>query len=172
MNLSEKARRYAIKLHADTNHLYDGQPYYVHLNMVVFFAQKYIHLVSQDNQDIVLAACWLHDTIEDCRVTYNDISSEFGEEVAEIVYALTNEKGKTRKERANEKYYQGIRDNGLAVFVKICDRMANVQYSKKNKSNMFFVYKKENLAFKQEMHHPIYSRMLSNLDSLINENKY
>lgn len=54
------------------------------------------------------------------------------EDVADIVYAVTNEKGKNRSERANEKYYQGIRENKLAVIVKICDRLANALYSKIN----------------------------------------
>jgi hypothetical protein len=48
---------------------------------------------------------------------------------AEIVYALTNEKGRTRHERAGEKYYKGIRETPYAPFVKLCDRLANVTYS-------------------------------------------
>jgi hypothetical protein len=34
-----------------------------------------------------------------------------------------------------------------AVFVKLCDRIANVQYSKMTKSRMFEMYKKENDNF-------------------------
>ncbi|MBR1412444.1 MAG: hypothetical protein IJ577_04880, partial [Prevotella sp.] len=45
------------------------------------------------------------------------------------VYALTNEKGRTRAERAGEKYYQGIRETPYAPFVKLCDRLANITYS-------------------------------------------
>ena len=37
---------------------------------------------------------------------------------AEIVYALTNDKGRTRKERAGEHYYAGIRETPYAPFVK------------------------------------------------------
>ena len=48
---------------------------------------------------------------------------------AEIVYALTNEKGRTRAERANERYYEGIRQTPYAPFVKLCDRLANVTYA-------------------------------------------
>jgi hypothetical protein len=47
----------------------------------------------------------------------------------EIVYALTNDKGRTRAERAGEKYYKGIRETPYAPFVKLCDRLANVSYS-------------------------------------------
>ena len=48
---------------------------------------------------------------------------------AEIVYALTNDKGRTRAERAGEKYYQGIRETPYAPFVKLADRLANITYS-------------------------------------------
>jgi len=68
--------------------------------------------------------------------------------VADIIYAVSNEKGKNRKERANDKYYEGIRQTEGASFVKICDRIANVQYSKMTGSKMFEMYKKENEHFK------------------------
>jgi hypothetical protein len=48
---------------------------------------------------------------------------------SEIVYALTNEKGRNRKERAGKRYYEGIRNTPYAPFVKMCDRMANIRYS-------------------------------------------
>ena len=94
--LVSKAREYATLQHFKTNHKYDGQPYDVHLQMVYDFACKYVHLLP-DNKTIseVLAACWVHDVIEDCRQTYNDVKNVLGERVADIAYALTNEKGKT-----------------------------------------------------------------------------
>jgi hypothetical protein len=95
-------------------------------------------------QEACLVAAWGHDLIEDCRVSYNDVKTHLGQEAADIVYAVTNEKGKNRAERANEKYYQGIRETPGAVFVKLCDRIANVQYSKMTKSRMFEMYSKEN----------------------------
>jgi (p)ppGpp synthase/HD superfamily hydrolase len=92
-------------------------------------------------------ACFGHDLIEDTRVTYNDVKSVLGHYVADLVYALTNEKGKTRKERANDKYYEGIRSEKYGIFVKMCDRIANVEYSKMSGSRMFEMYKKENEDF-------------------------
>ena len=40
------------------------------------------------------------------------------------MYALTNEKGRTRAERAGVKYYEGIRAVPYAPMVKLADRMA------------------------------------------------
>lgn len=63
-----------------------------------------------------------------------EIKRKLEEQVPEIVYALTNEKGRNRKERANETYYKGIRDTRFASFIKMCDRLANIQYT------MMFVF--------------------------------
>lgn len=139
--------QWCIDQHKNTNHFYDTYlPYEFHLRMVVNVAEDFIHLPENRWSDLKLA-CWGHDLIEDTRVSYNDCRKVLGEYVADIIYAVTNEKGKIRSERANGKYYQGIIDTPGAVFVKLCDRIANVQYSKMTKSRMFETYKKENAEF-------------------------
>jgi len=143
-----------LKQHKDTNHMYDTYlPYEFHLRMVSNVAQEFIKYVPNHNdgetsfRDDVILAAWGHDLIEDTRTSYNDVREVLGHTPAEIIYAVSNEKGKTRKERANDKYYQGIRSTPGAVFVKLCDRIANVQYSKMSGSRMFEMYKKENPNF-------------------------
>jgi len=148
MNIVEKSKKYACESHANTNHYYDfDKPYSTHLNMVYNIAKHFISLVNDEDQDNVLAACWTHDIIEDARQTYDDVLKNTNKTIADITYALTNEKGKNRKERANNKYFEGIRNIPNSSFVKLCDRIANVTYSKKNKSPMFIKYKKENSIF-------------------------
>lgn len=44
-------------------------------------------------------------------------------------YYFDLSKGRTRAERAGEKYYQGIRETPYAPFVKLADRLANITYS-------------------------------------------
>ena len=63
---------------------------------------------------------------EKTQVRYNEEQALLA---TEIVYALTNDKGRTRAERAGEKYYKGIRETPYAPFVKLCDRLANITYS-------------------------------------------
>ena len=157
--------QWCIDQHRNTNHFYDTYlPYEFHLRMVNQVAQDFRHLLD-DTKDYytgepiinpiiqvsLVKACmlatWGHDLIEDTRVSYNDVKEQLGQEAADIIYAVTNEKGKTRKERANEMYYEGIRNTPGAVFVKLCDRIANVQYSKMTGSRMFEMYKKENRSF-------------------------
>ena len=168
--MNSKIIAFAIEAHQNTNHLYDGKPYSVHLALVVAYAQKYIDKVPEHYQENVINACWLHDTIEDTRNTYNDIKTISNETVANIVYAVTNEKGKNRKERANDKYYQGIILEPFARFVKLCDRLANVKYSVDTNSRMKEVYRKENDHFIKSLFDKDtfnYEDMLSELHSLL-----
>ncbi len=175
--MNTKIISFAIEAHQSTNHLYDQNPYSVHLAIVVSYAQKYIYLLPENLQDDVISACWLHDTIEDCRLTYNDLAQETNTNVAEIVFAVTNEKGKNRKERANAKYYEGIRNTAGAIFVKLCDRLANVKYSKDTSSRMLEVYKNEYPEFIKalfpdnlngENEKMLYYPILKDLEEIIN----
>lgn len=149
--LITKAKNYAIKCHTETNHKYDGKPYETHLQMVVDYACKYAYLIGDNVLEAVIASAWTHDTIEDCRQTYNDVKTELGVQVAEITYALTNEKGRSRKERANSFYYDGIRNTPFAGYVKLCDRLANAKYSKQQGSRMIEAYRKEHKHFMAEL---------------------
>lgn len=142
---------FAIQSHASVNQEYDGLPYSVHLCMVYSQAIQFIKHIPPYKRVDVLNAVWLHDTIEDCRLTYNDILKISNKEVAEMVYALSNEKGRNRKERANANYYKGIRETEFATFIKLCDRLANVIYSRETKSRMFEVYKNENQDFLNQL---------------------
>ena len=148
MKLSEEAKAYAIRCHEETNHLYDQKPYAFHLSMVAEVAERFMDgRFTEREKELIRAGCWVHDVIEDCRQSYSDVRSKVGENVAEIAYALTNDKGRTRKERAGAKYYKGIRETPLAAFVKFCDRIANVEYSKETGSRMQHTYRRELAGF-------------------------
>lgn len=163
-DLLQKAMEYAVKCHADVNQVYDRQyPYSHHLSMVVGVAQDFIHLIPEQYRNDVLAACWCHDLIEDARQTYNDVKDNTNSLVADIVYAVTTEKGKTRADRANDQYYAGIRNQSFATFVKICDRIANYEYSATTKSSMFAKYSAEMPHFKEQLYAEEYDLMFRRL---------
>ena len=132
-------RESAHQIHASVNQTYDGHPYALHLDMVADVVRQYGHAVCAVEADVVplLFGAYFHDSIEDARLTYGDVTrtarrwmtDEQALTAAEIVYALTNDKGRTRAERAGEKYYQGIRETPYAPFVKLADRVANITYS-------------------------------------------
>ena len=164
----ERAKEFAAYHHGLTNHLYDGEPYFTsHLQDVNDEFHRWKHLLPEENHSVAEAAGWVHDTIEDTRVTFNDVCHALGEEVAEIAYALTNEKGKTRKERANEKYYRGIQERPLAVFIKLCDRLANVRRGINKNGKMVEKYRQEQSTFKEYLLNHTFSEMFRELDVLL-----
>ena len=146
-------RKKAAQVHEDVNQHYDEHPYFYHLNKVATHVIEYLPFIIENEEDIlpVLFGAYFHDSIEDARLTYNDvkkIAKEYMSEAqatlaVEIVYALTNEKGRNRHERANEKYYEGIRDTKYAPLVKACDRLSNYQFAKATKSRMVKMYESE-----------------------------
>jgi len=140
--LVEICRNYACERHAFVNQKYDGKPYSFHLEMGVSFFHKYSYLLTEYEKPFAEGGLWCHDIIDDARETYNDTKRVCGEIVANIAFALSNEKGKTPEERENQKYYDGILECGrLAIYDKICDRLANGTYSKSQGSGMYKKYK-------------------------------
>ena len=134
----------AAQCHAAVNQTYDGYlPYAFHLRLTASYALRFLPLLQLDEAqgETVLAAAYFHDTLEDARLSYNDLNALLNRlkdehqlrldvrAAAEAVYALTNDKGRTRAERAGEAYYKGIRETPFAPFLKMCDRLANLRYS-------------------------------------------
>lgn len=85
-NLIEQARAFAIEAHRQINHRrkYSAQPYDVHLKAVADLVAS----VTANPQ--MLAAAWLHDTVEDTAVTLDQVRDNFGAEVAALVADLTD----------------------------------------------------------------------------------
>ena len=158
----DEIRAAAHELHDSVNQIYgDGLPYGFHLDMVVEAVEEFGHLVcvSEDDMIPLFFGAFFHDTIEDTRQSYNDVmrrarkwmTEEQSLMATEIVYALTNDKGRTRAERAGEKYYKGIREIPYATFVKLCDRLSNITYSCSVDNGRRGERMRE--VYKGEMHH-------------------
>jgi len=147
-------QEWAYGLHTATNHKYGKHEYSYHLKMAESFGSKYQHLLydySVEYIKAIICAIPCHDLIEDVRVSWNDVYKFTKSKVTtDIVYAVTNEKGKTRKERANSKYYRGIRNTPGAIFVKLCDRLANVNESLTT-NKMLDKYRREYFEFKKAL---------------------
>lgn len=139
--LVQLAERWSCNKHREVNQFYGDHPYEYHLRAVVNVAKKYIELLPKKDRDLAIAACWAHDTIEDTRQTYNDVKRVLGWKVAEVVYNVTQEKGKTRDERESPSYFDGIARCHVSTFVKFCDRIANMQESWDNRSSMYRKYR-------------------------------
>jgi (p)ppGpp synthase/HD superfamily hydrolase len=167
MTLQQKIA-WIIDQHRSTNHKYGDEEYDYHLQMAVYVFEEYAYTLEDFGMyDDVLLATWGHDLIEDTRNNFNSIKQVLGETAANIIYAVTNEKGKNRKERANDKYYDGIRETKGANFVKLCDRIANVKYSKRTEGNLLEMYRKENEHFMRAIDAHKYPEMTEHLKNLL-----
>jgi len=180
----------AHELHAAVNQTYDKiHPYGFHLDMVVDSVYKYGHEVCAEESDVLplFFGAYYHDSIEDARLTYNDVMNtarRYMDEqqaymASEIAYALTNDKGRTRAERAGEKYYLGIRTTPYAPFVKLADRLANITYSfthgNEANAHMKSVYQKELPHFlaaiktdKEDIRYSLPKKMIAAIEDLVN----
>lgn len=77
--LFDRAAHFALDAHANTERRGKGFPYVIH----VFEAAEIVATITNDQE--LLAAAVLHDTVEDTDVTVEQIRDEFGPRIAAIV---------------------------------------------------------------------------------------
>lgn len=145
--MKNKERAILIAEAAHGNQAYGLYPYIYHLKRVAEIAER----LGFDEPIVV--ACILHDTLEDTSLSYNNIKKEFGIEVAEIVFAVTDELGRNRTER-HIKTYPKIYTNWKAVAVKLCDRIANLSESISSDNKMSTLYLLEYANFVKGVKNP------------------
>lgn len=122
-NLETRAMKFAIEAHGDQ--MYGDHPYSYHLSQVV--DNVMIRKFGDPMLSTYVAVAWLHDTMEDCGVTFKQIQDEFGLAIADSVQRLTK-----TKEMEYEHYLAGCIVSAVAREVKICDTMANLLESFRN----------------------------------------
>jgi GTP pyrophosphokinase len=80
--LIEKAYHFAEECHNGQKRM-SGGPYIEHpLQTALFLAELHLDATT-------IAAALLHDVIEDCNITYDDLKVRFGEDVAKLVDSVT-----------------------------------------------------------------------------------
>lgn len=150
MKLNKKiefARDFAAMLHANKGQMYDDKPYSVHLAEVTSMLVNYFDVTDKD----ILAAGWLHDAVEDTGVGLCTIRDLFGERVADLVDAVSDEPGVNRHER-KAKTYPKIKATSGALMIKLCDRYANVLHGVDTKNErMHKMYQMEHPGFQEAL---------------------
>ena len=126
MELVERARIFATAAHAAVGQLrkYTNEPYIVHPAEVASIVATVPHT------EAMLAAAWLHDTVEDTGVTIEVIRAEFGAEVAELVGWLTDvsrpEHGNRAHRKALDRAHTAMAP-AEAQTVKLADLISNTR---------------------------------------------
>lgn len=130
MKLYQKAIPFATEKHANAIRK-DGEPYVNHVLRVATKSVAILRTVETKHiatkTDLVAAAGALHDTIEDCGVTYDDIATRFGDNVAKIVSAVSNDKRLPKDERITEYCDRLWHADIYAQVVKVADIIDNAQ---------------------------------------------
>lgn len=159
------AREFARERHA--GQFYGPHAYTLHLAEVVAVLRR-----SGLRHFELLAAAWLHDTVEDTATTRAEIDARFGERVAELVWAVTGQ-GTNRAERVAS-IYAKLRALGSddAASLKIADRIANVEASRAGgarTADLLRMYREEAPGFEAALHPLGNQRLWSRLRKALRE---
>lgn len=150
MTLAEDIRAYieAVKLghEAHAEQRYGNYPYTRHLahveNVLARFSFTDLGL---------LAAAWLHDSVEDGGVPVELLLDRFGHSVTRLVTAVTDGQGKDRKARKRESYAK-MQEFPQAIPLKLADRIANVESSLLERSGLVEMYRGEHEEFRGQLY--------------------
>ena len=120
MHDTYKAVDFAVTAHEGQKRKKSEIPYIYHpLNMAC-------HALSMGiREDAVIAAIMLHDVVEDCGKTLDDLP--VGDEAKELVRLMTKDKNDdVPREELLDKYYGGLASNPKAALIKCIDRCNNI----------------------------------------------
>ena len=128
MNLTEthqlmKAISFAADKHRfQTRKDKAGTPYINHPISVVL---TLIEIGKESDRDLLVAAL-LHDTIEDTQTTPEEIQSQFGKTVLDIVLEVTDDKSLSREDRKHHQIIYASKKSAAARKLKLADKICNV----------------------------------------------
>ena len=124
--LIDKAYNYAYEKHKDQKRR-SGEPYFVHCLNVAY------ELAKLKTDPYTISAGLLHDVIEDCNVSKEEFIEEFGEEIYEMVEAVTKI---SNLKFTDEKEYQAVNHRKIliamakdvrVILVTLVDRLHNMR---------------------------------------------
>ncbi len=126
--LIEKAANYAANHHAGQFRR-SGEPYITHLTNVAYI------LATMRVGPSTVAAGFLHDVIEDCGVSKEQLAKDFDPEIAELVESVTKV-GKLPYKGKDEEEYQAANHRKIfiamakdvrVILIKLVDRLHNMR---------------------------------------------
>lgn len=124
------AREFALRVHGDQRYSSGTLPYYYHLKQTDKVVDRFLMEFPAGRTLTLKMAALLHDVLEDTPATMEDLTREFGPEVADIVRKVTKVDEVNTKEY-EAAYYAQVAENPLAVVIKIADKCANTKQTVK-----------------------------------------
>jgi (p)ppGpp synthase/HD superfamily hydrolase len=141
-SLIEKARDFAHAAHdaVGQERAYTGEPYWRHVDAVAEL------VASVTDDEITIAAAYLHDTVEDTPTTFDDIAEHFGSDVATVVVYLTDISTPKDGNRATRKAIDrahNARGDSRVHTVKLADLIDNAESIAERDPHFAAVYMEE-----------------------------
>lgn len=133
--------RFATIAHSEQIRKYTGTPYIYHPIRV---ACKYA--MRDDATEAGFCACIGHDLLEDTDISMNELVTEFGREVSDLVYGLTNpSKGSplSREERKKWDRDHISQQSRQVKIIKLIDRIDNLNEMSLAESGFIWKYCRE-----------------------------
>jgi len=124
--LIRDAYAYGLAMH-EGQYRHSGEPYFMHPVAVAAI------LTEQRLDDATLATALLHDTIEDTKSTYGEITERFSSEIAELVDGVTKltnlQLGSTENKQSENfrKLFMAMSKDLRVILVKLADRLHNMR---------------------------------------------
>lgn len=126
MTKIEKAKEFATRVHEGQVRKGSGVPYIEHPEKVAKI------LTDMGASEDVICAGWLHDTVEDTDVTLEQVISEFGEYVGELVAGHSEKKGIADWYEMKIKNMDFLPDSSKDLqMLVLADKLANARTSYK-----------------------------------------
>ena len=100
-----------------------SEPYINHLAEV---ANILAEVTDGDDAELI-AAGWLHDTVEDTGVTREKLAQEFGERVAALVMEVTDDMSLPKTKRREMQIESAPHKSPNAKLIKIADKISNIR---------------------------------------------
>lgn len=123
---------FAAKRHAAQRRKGEAaEPYVNHLAEVAMLLAANVKPVDAE----LVAAGWLHDTIEDVGVTAEELIANFGARVASIVVECTDNKSLPKPERKRLQEVNAPKKSREARLVKIADKTSNLRALRQSPPN-------------------------------------
>lgn len=124
MNRIIQATHFAARKHSgQTRKNADASPYINHPVEVAF----HLSAVGNVEDEDILVAALLHDTIEDTETSREEIVSLFGEAVASLVCECTDDKSLPKLERKHLQIENAPKKSAGAKVIKIADKTCNLR---------------------------------------------
>ena len=139
-DLELRAMEFATRKHEGQKRKYTGENYIVHPKEVAAIVYSISHTPA------MLAAAWLHDTVEDTNTTLHEIGAEFGGLVRNLVYWLTDSSTLADGNRAKRKTdycAKMLMAPTAAKTVKLADLISNTRTIVQYDPNFAVVYMRE-----------------------------